>query len=73
MNKTYTAFFQETTGEGTIWIDTVQAATLEDAKVEARAKCLTDWGDSFAPEDIHCLGIAAGEVNILHWEDICDL
>lgn len=32
-----------------------------------------NWAYDFAPDmeaDIHCLGLAAGDVEILHWDDL---
>lgn len=70
MTKTYTAFCQQTNGIGTIWIDSVQAKDLEEAKIAAQANCAADW--DYKPEDVHVLGIAAGSVTILDWEDLYD-
>lgn len=72
MTQTYTAFCQEATGEGTIWIDKVEADSLDEAITAARAACLSDWGRQLYPEDIHVLGIAEGNVTVLYWSDICD-
>lgn len=66
----FTAFCQEASGEGTIWIDTVEADSADAAKDEARTKCAESWG--YDPLCIHVLGIAEGEVKIAFWEDICD-
>jgi hypothetical protein len=65
--STFTAFCQEADGSGTIWIQAVQAADLESAKAVAIAECAAAW--EFEPAQVHCLGIAAGDVEILHWED----
>lgn len=73
--KTYTAFCQEASGEGTIWISSIEATDLEDAKKVAKEMCLNDWNDDsdiYDTDDIHVLGIAEGDVEIKHWEDICD-
>jgi hypothetical protein len=76
MVPTFTVFCQETGGTGTIHIDTVEAADLDAAILAGRLQCLADWiggasGEDapFALEDIHCLGVAAGDVEILHWQD----
>lgn len=66
--QTYTAFCQESDGTGTIWIDTVEAESVEDAKERAIAKCSFDW--NFDPLSIHCLGIAAGDCKIHFWKDV---
>ena len=75
-NSTYTIFCQQTDQLGTIHIDTVEATDLESAIQTGREQCLADWnGDTRGPEapftlkDIHCLGVAQGDVTILHWQD----
>ena len=76
---TFTVFCQQRDQLGTIHIDTVGAADLESAILAGREQCLSDWnGDSspedapFKLEDIHCLGVSEGDINILHWEDQTD-
>lgn len=64
----YTAFCQQTNGKGTIWISTFRATDVAEAIDLAIQGCALDWEDS--PTNVHCLGIAEGDVNILHWEDI---
>jgi hypothetical protein len=64
---TYTAFCQGVGGSGTIWIDMVVAPSVELAIPLAKGACAADW--DCPPDDVHCLGIAEGNVNILHWED----
>ena len=76
--RTYTAFCQQSDGRGTIWIDTVEVeddpqdcdATIEAAKLAAREACANDWGWDF--DDVHCLGLAVGNVEIAEWEDLND-
>uniref|UniRef100_A0A6M3M272 Uncharacterized protein n=1 Tax=viral metagenome TaxID=1070528 RepID=A0A6M3M272_9ZZZZ len=68
--KQYTAFCQQSDGKGTIWIDTVTASGPMDAIGEARAKCANDW--EYDVEDVHCLGLATGNVEIVYWEDLND-
>jgi hypothetical protein len=77
--KTFTVFCQEADGTGTIWISSVQARDLEDAKLVGLQECADDWGYSDDPDnedacgtlsDIHVLGVAEGTVKILDWEDI---
>ena len=63
----FTAFCQDADAQGTIWINPVEASDIEAAKAAAIAGCAVDWG--YDEDDIHCLGIAAGDVEILHWED----
>jgi hypothetical protein len=72
----FTVFCQETGGGGTIHIASVEAADLESAITAGKQQCIDDWSagtcESPSPwtmETVHCLGVAAGEINILHWED----
>lgn len=67
--STYTGFCQSKDGTGTIWIEAFES-TRELAIHEAKRLCAKAW--DVDPDDIHVLGIAEGDVNILHWEDICD-
>jgi hypothetical protein len=72
----FTVFCQETGGKGTIHIDCVEAADLEAAIIAGKQQCIDDWSDRTTEteshwnmETVHCLGVAAGDVGILHWED----
>ncbi len=73
---TFTVFCQETGGTGTIHIASVEAADLEAAIIAGKQQCIDDWSTGSTPDEsrwneeaIHCLGIAAGNIEILHWED----
>lgn len=64
----YTAFCQAASGQGTIWIDFMEAESVDAAILAAIEACAHDWDCS---EDlVHCLGIAEGDVNILVWNDL---
>jgi len=69
----FTIFCQQADRQGTIHIDTVEATDLDSAIQAGRERCLADWNDDtgspYTLEDIHCLGVAAGDITILHWED----
>ena len=76
---TFTVFCQQTDHFGTIHIDSVEALDLESAVQAGREQCLADWNGGasgsdapFTLEDIHCLGVAKGDVRILHWQDQFD-
>ena len=76
---TFTVFCQQVDQLGTIHIDSVQSADLESAIQAGREQCLADWNGCasgedapFTLEDIHCLGVAQGDVRILHWQDQLD-
>jgi len=77
--NTFTVFCQQADQLGTIHIDTVEATDLESAIQAGREQCLADWNGGtsepeapFKLEDIHCLGVAQGDVRILHWQDQLD-
>ena len=74
--KHFTVFCQETGGNGTIHIDHIEAADLESAIIAGKQQCIDDWsagqtkGESpWTMETVHCLGVAADDVEILHWQD----
>ena len=74
--KLFTVFCQETGGKGTIHIACVQAADLEAAILTGKKGCIDNrsagFGKAGSPwtlQSVHCLGVAAGNVEILHWED----
>ena len=78
-SPTFTVFCQQVGGGGTIHIDTVEAEDLDTAIQAGREQCLADWnGEESEPDapftlaDIHCLGVAEGDVRILHWQDLAD-
>ena len=66
----FTVFCQQTNGEGTVWINNVEASNIAYAKERAIAKCSFDWNCD--PTLIRVLGVAAGKVEILEWEDLVD-
>ena len=69
--KLYTAFCCENTIGGTIWIDTIEVPFDCDviaATDIARQVCADCW--EYNIDDVHCLGLAEGNVNILYWEDL---
>jgi hypothetical protein len=80
MNQnTFTVFCQQADQLGTIHIDIVEATDLDTAIQAGREQCLADWNGGasepeapFKLEDIHCLGVAEGDVCILHWQDQLD-
>lgn len=77
--KTFTFWCQESSGEGTIYIGSLEAPDLETAKIQAVQECCDEWNSGtseddpphYSPDNVHLLGIAAGDVEILHWEDHC--
>ena len=68
--STFTGFCQETSGLGTIWIESFEAGNEDAAMVAAQKLCAEAWGCELG--DVHVLGLAAGNVEILHWGDLND-
>lgn len=75
MKQEFTAWCQQSDGRGTIWIGSIELETDGDylpyAKLMAREACAADWGADDC-SDIHCLGLAMGNVEIIDWEDLND-
>lgn len=62
-------FCQQANGKVTTWIGAIDSAeTLEEAMRLGREKCAEAWGREDI-EEIHVMGVAEGDVNILYWED----
>lgn len=74
--RTFTVFCQQADQLGSIHIDSVEAVDLESAILAGREQCLSDWNSGenalLTLEDIHCLGVAEGNLTILHWQDQAD-
>lgn len=69
--RTATAFCCMVGGGGTTWIQSLEVAryaTLPDIELAARQDCAEAWECEVS--DVHCLGLAEGDVDILCWEDI---
>lgn len=67
----FTVWVQEADHTGTIHISVHEAGTKDEAAIDAVNETLQDWGDSFTPDDVIVVGIAAGDVEILEWNDDC--
>ncbi len=66
--KTYTAFCRDAErAHPTTWIGNVEATSVKQAKQKARKACAEDW--QCKAVEVHVMGIAAGDVTILEWED----
>lgn len=68
--KTFTAFCQQASGGGTIWIQAVEAEDLNAATTLAQETCAADW--EYDLDDVHVLGMLEGNVNVLMWDDLGD-
>ncbi len=78
----FTVFCQERTGEGTIHICCVKSLDAAAAIIAGKQQCMDDWNASpkcasgepfYTVQNIHCLGVAKGDVEILDWQDICNV
>ena len=69
--KKFTAFCQQSNGTGTIWIGEAEGETIEEAIEDGRRNCSRDWGWSEDRlDEIHCLGLAGGDIKIEFWDDL---
>ena len=71
--NTFTVFIREADGTGTTFITSVEAETIEEAKEQALDECAESWGSGDEPwdrDDLHVLGVAEGDVEILEWDDL---
>lgn len=70
--RAFTAFCQQTNGEGTIWIGQVEMEgdDLAEAAEAAIKACAEDW--DYDEDDVRCLGLAVGSVDIVYWDDLND-
>ena len=70
--KTYTAFCTDANDyKSTTWIEDIEvddSLTLQEAAHIARQQCADAW--EYDIDDVHCLGLAEGSINILFWEDV---
>ncbi len=75
--RRFTVFCQEAGRPGdTVHISSHEAADLEAAIIAGKQQCIIDWSSGLEDgenpqnlESVHCLGVAAGYVEILHWEE----
>ena len=77
---TFTVFCQQFGGGGTIHIAAVQATDLATAITAGKQQWIDDWSagttaeqSQWNEETVYCLGIAAGNIKILHWQDQTNL
>lgn len=78
-HKNVIAFCQDAKGTGTIWIQDIEVPVdaSEDLMCSiAQHDCAEAWeyyeedGETLRLDDIHCLGLATGSIEILYWNDI---
>ena len=65
--NTYTVFCRNSDGQGTTWIDTVEAESLDEAMQVGREMCANAWNCNVG--DVHVLGVATGFENVIYWND----
>lgn len=66
MNR-YTVFCMESDRTGTTYITAIDAEGPQAAKREALAECAREW--DMDADQIDVIGLAAGDVQILEWDD----
>ena len=70
----YTGFVHEKSGEGAVWIGTVEAGSQDEAKQAAIAACAEEWtcfSDDGNPDTdrLKVMGLVAGTINLVYWDD----
>ena len=66
--NTHTVFCRDSDGAiATTWIEAVEAESLEEAMQFGREMCARAWDCDVG--DVHVLGVAAGFVSVIHWDD----
>lgn len=63
----FTVFCRESTGEGTIYIESAQAATWREAADEVHATCAESW--DMGADEIDVIGVVRGDVDVIAWDD----
>lgn len=63
----FTVFCRERSNLGTTWIQAVEAASCIEAAEAGLQDCSHNWG--MDQSEIRVIGVAAGDIDILHWED----
>lgn len=70
----FTVFLREADGTGTTHISYQEAADRNEAVRAALSECRHDWGreddGSDEDDDLHVLGVAAGNVTVVEWDDL---
>lgn len=65
--KTFTVFCMNSSRTGTTYIGSDEGKTWQEAALKVRNTCAEDW--SASPDEIDVIGVAAGEVDIIAWDD----
>jgi hypothetical protein len=66
--KAYTVVAREASGRGTVWIRLVAGRGVYDVMRRGAEMCRRDWGFE-SVDDVKVVGVAAGDVKMLNWED----
>ena len=67
--KKYTVFIREADNTGTTFISSAEAETREEAVAAVLAECRDCW-EWDEEDELHVLGVAAGDIEILEWDDL---
>ena len=66
--KKYTVFIRQPDNTGTTFISSAEAETEEEAIAAVLEECRDCW--DWEGDDLHVLGVAAGDIEILEWDDL---
>lgn len=65
----FTVFLRTADGTGTTHISFQEAGDANEAINYAAEECRRDWNADL-DDDLHVLGVAAGDVTIVEWDDL---
>jgi hypothetical protein len=66
----YTVWICESNGSGTTHVSSHSAMDPEQAKRRAIAETMADW--DYPEIEVHVLGVAKGDIELIEWNDLCD-
>lgn len=73
-NQIYTAFCTGVSDQATTWIQAIHVPNEPRSNLEMRAaqqakqECAEAWGCEL--KEVHCLGLAEGNIEIAYWDDV---
>lgn len=69
--NTYTVFVCDADQVRTVFITSVEAESIPAARRIALTECADAWG-MHSTDELHVLGVADGDVQILEWTDVAE-
>lgn len=76
-NNIFTAFCRKASANSTTWIQIIEVPSEPQGNLIMRAgqvakqKCAKDWGQQI--ENIHCLGLVRGKIEVAYWGDLVEV